>query len=301
MKPLRNYSIDQTIYFVSPKGKITLAFSSYLNANSYSIVKNNSLANIELNRNKKDIVICDIAVGANNIINNSLNYALTRVVTISDALLVKTNSEINDNITNDSNIALYGKGLTNDLVINKLFEEYYQINPNITYLDTEDELILHSDEYQYAIINESTYIENSDKFIVIDSLNNIWSKYTGSIDESKKQNYFPQYGIFVNKDIVENKKVGLDGFYADLNLSINNAILHEDKIVTIMSAYSKEGEQQKSFFEMTSTTFKQLQSNKQNKLGYVVENQIEDLKQYMNSFLNIINAEEKDYSTLYLS
>ena len=79
-------SIDQTIYFVSPKGKITLAFSSYLNANNYSIVKNNSLANIELNRNKKDIVICDIAVGANNIINNSLNYALTRVVTISDAL-----------------------------------------------------------------------------------------------------------------------------------------------------------------------------------------------------------------------
>lgn len=297
----KDTSIDQTIYFVSPKGKITLAFSSYLNANNYSIVKNNSLANIELNRNKKDIVICDIAVGANNIINNSLNYALTRVVTISDALLVKTNSEINDNITNDSNIALYGKGLTNDLVINKLFEEYYQINPNITYLDTEDELILHSDEYQYAIINESTYIENSDKFIVIDSLNNIWSKYTGSIDESKKQNYFPQYGIFVNKDIVENKKVGLDGFYADLNLSINNAILHEDKIVTIMSAYSKEGEQQKSFFEMTSTTFKQLQSNKQNKLGYVVENQIEDLKQYMNSFLNIINAEEKDYSTLYLS
>ncbi|MDD7316194.1 MAG: hypothetical protein PUG55_01995, partial [Bacillales bacterium] len=78
-------------------------------------------------------------------------------------------------------------------------------------------------------------------------------------------------------------------------------ILHEDKIVTIMSAYSKEGEQQKSFFEMTSTTFEQLQSSKQNKLGYVVENQIEDLKQYMNSFLNIINAEEKDYSTLYLS
>ena len=52
---------------------------------------------------------------------------------------------------------------------------------------------------------------------------------------------------------------------------------------------------------MTSTTFEQLQSNKQNKLGYVVENQIEDLKQYMNSFLNIINTEEKDYSTLYLS
>ena len=230
-----------------------------------------------------------------------MNYALTRVVTISDALLVKTNSEINDNITNDSNIALYGKGLTNDLVINKLFEDYYQINPNITYLDTEDELILHSDEYQYALINESTYIENSDKFIIIDSLNNIWSKYTGSIDESKKQNYFPQYGIFVNKDIVKDKKVGLEGFYADLNLSINNAILHEDKIVTIMSAYSKEGEQQKSFFEMTSTTFEQLQSNNQNKLGYVVENQIEDLKQYMNSFLNIINVGEKDYSTLYLS
>ena len=122
-------SIDQTIYFVSPKGKITLAFSSYLNASNYSIVKNNSLANIELNRNKKDIVICDIAVGANNIINNSLNYALTRVVTISDALLVKTNSEINDNITNDSNIALYGKGLTNDLVINKLFEESYALSP----------------------------------------------------------------------------------------------------------------------------------------------------------------------------
>ena len=68
-----------------------------------------------------------------------------------------------------------------------------------------------------------------------------------------------------------------------------------------MSAYSKEDEQQKSIFEMTSTTFEQLQSNNQNKLGYIVENQIEDLKQYMNSFLNIINVGEKDYSTLYLS
>ena len=68
-----------------------------------------------------------------------------------------------------------------------------------------------------------------------------------------------------------------------------------------MSAYSKEDEQQKSIFEMTSTTFEQLQSNNQNKLGYIVENQIEDLKQYMNSFLNIINVGEKDYSTIYLS
>lgn len=298
---------DQTMKVASTRGVAAVALAGQVQNGNYTFKQNASEVANEVTRSTQDVVVVDSALGLHKLVaEETKGYAVTRLVSNNSDYLVPLTA--NTTPTADSVIVSYAKGSASDLALQKLCSGYWNVNATIKYVANPLEAVevmlskkLGELNVDFVVAPYATALISELDLSTATALNSAWASYTETLENVERQERIPGLVTFVSKNAANTKANGLESFYTDLNIGIDNAVTNPDRLKIVMNSYSQDEKQQIQFFETCATLVGEAQKENANKLELIRKDDVGDVKAYLDSFMKLVDAETVDYSSCYFA
>ena len=215
----------EKISVIMPTGTPALALANYTkeardkDEADVSLVAGADLLKSAFINKDKDIIVAPVNLGA-MMYNNYESYVLYKTYVWGNLYLASKSKLDSLSDLNEKTLVVFGQNSTPDIVVKAILQSYTELNVTIEYVDdvATANTMLSTGKAEYIVSAEPalTKIKAKLGLNVID-LQDEWKKISGS--ES-----YPQAGIFVLKDKLENKSVknALNKMVASVNGAISN-------------------------------------------------------------------------------
>lgn len=211
----------QDVSLIAPSGSPLLAISSYLYENKnvkYEVSNGSDPLVSAFSTSSHDIIVAPINLGL-NFYNKTSKYVLFETIVWGNLYVVSRNPMENLEDLNNKTLTIFGTNQTPDILMNTFSKEYnltYDVN-RVDSVENANSLFL-AKQTDYIISAEPSLSKvkekcNNEKLYIID-LQEEWKKMT-------QKSSYPQAGVFVKKDKVNDLKDELNKIKSNIN-SIND-------------------------------------------------------------------------------
>ena len=194
---------------IMPTGTPALGLATYANTASkdgsakVEVVGGADLLKTAFINKTHDIIVAPVNLGA-MMYNTYESYVLYKAFVWGNLYLVSKNTLTGINDLNGKTVVVFGQNSTPDIVFRAILASYSDVSLNIEYTDdvSSANTMLVSGKAEYIISAEPSLTKIKGKLAgasVID-LQEEWKKLSGSSS-------YPQAGIFVNKEVLNDKSV----------------------------------------------------------------------------------------------
>ena len=230
-KEKKNEEEDRVVSIIMPTGTPALGLASYAQSAQeegkaeVKIVGGADLLKAAFIDKSYDIIVAPVNLGA-MMYNQYQAYVLYKAFVWGN-LYLATKSEISSfSDINGKKVVVFGQNSTPDIIFKGILQFYQDVNVEIEYVDdvSTANSMLSNGSAEYIISAEPSLSKIKDKLgLNVLDLQEEWKKVSGS--ES-----YPQAGIFVKKELLENKSVSA----ALLNMinSVKGAVTNKDKLAS---------------------------------------------------------------------
>ena len=210
---------------IMPTGTPALALANYVkeavdtDSADVSLVAGADLLKSAFINKDKDIIVAPVNLGA-MMYNTYESYVLYKTYVWGNLYLASKASLNSLSDLNEKKVVVFGQNSTPDIVFRSILQSYPELNVEIEYVDdvATANTMLASGKAEYIISAEPSLTKIKAKLgLNVIDLQEEWKKISGS--ES-----YPQAGIFVKKDKLEDKSVknALNKMLASVRSAISN-------------------------------------------------------------------------------
>ena len=215
----------EKISVIMPTGTPALALANYVkeavdtDSADVSLVAGADLLKSAFINKDKDIIVAPVNLGA-MMYNTYESYVLYKTYVWGNLYLASKASLNSLSDLNEKKVVVFGQNSTPDIVFRSILQSYPELNVEIEYVDdvATANTMLASGKAEYIISAEPSLTKIKAKLgLNVIDLQEEWKKISGS--ES-----YPQAGIFVKKDKLEDKSVknALNKMLASVRSAISN-------------------------------------------------------------------------------
>ena len=235
-----------SVSIISPAGTPALGIAKYATEftknekNTFEIVPGPDPLKVAFMKGTHDIIIAPVNLGS-VMYHKNANYRLFKTSVWGNLFLASKTSKIDIKEFSDlegKTVVSFGKGATPEIVFNAL-NKYYNVNVNVVYVNdvAEANKMLMADKAEIVLTAQPALTKLQDKMpISTIDLQDEWSKVFN-------QESYPQAGIFVRKDVVNDSYVQdvLNGLADSVKDTVKNPEAAAEAAVSLHASFASLG------------------------------------------------------------